>query len=714
MKIKFIIITSLLWTVQPIIAQEPFICQGQYFLSLSASISSNSGLFLVEIDPDSGTTLFNPVATSIGATMNAIGYRRTDNYIYGVNPNSNSFRLYRVGADGVAVDLGVPQGIELEGGGGYFAGDVTPDGNFLLILDLSFNTGKLAFIDLNDPNYQVTTIDINSPFTQIYDIAFDPFTGDLYGFSTGAARLVKINTVTGAITSSFPVQSQVQQLGALFFDVSGDLFGYGTINGTNTLVTINKETGIMSSVANGPPSGGEDGCSCPYTITLKKTVSTNIALPCTQVIYSFIITNNSGITQTGLELSDIMPDEFTVLDILSNPYGGTEILNGSILDINGMTVPLGTDSIHVLVEIGPSALGFYQNQAVLGGLPPSLGEFMVSDNPNTFVTQDSTPILIQPLDVTFIGDGYMICPGEVLTIDASLYGVSYLWDDGSTNARRIIDTAGFYGVTVTTACDQVVANFEVTTTLNYTFLEERYFICENQQQTVDVSNYGNQYVWNDDFEAPIRTFSEEGNYSVTITNACDITIIDYEIFSSGFYVNILDDLIEVELGDAVSLDAIYWANNNSVSFQWVDSLEMTLSCYDCQIPMAGPLEDATYTLIMTVENGCIYYDEVLVKVLKDRAVYIPNIISPNKDAINDYFYVQSGLDNLHVNKMSIFDRWGSLVHTAKDFPANQELLGWDGYLNGQPIQSGTFVYMLELEFLDGYKLFKSGDVTVIR
>lgn len=713
MKIKATILIYIFWVTQAVDAQEPFICQGQYFLSLSTLVASASGLFLVEIDPSSGATFFNPISTSIGATMNAIGYRSTDNFIYGVNPNPNLLRLYRIGADGVAVDLGIPQGIILNGSP-YYAGDVTPDGDFLLLLGQTSTNGTLAFIDLNDPNYQTTSIDLTSNFSGIYDIAFDPFTGELYGFSTGASRLVKINTTTGLVTSSFPAQIQVNQLGALFFDVTGELFGYGNINGTNALVSINKETGIMSSIANGPPSGGEDGCSCPFTMTLKKTVSTNIALPCTEVVYSFIITNNSGTTQTDLQLSDIMPSDFTILEVLYNPYGGTEILNNAILDISGMSVPQGTDSIQVLVEIGPDASGFYQNQATLDGLPPSLGEFMLSDNPNTFVSQDSTPILIEPLDITFIGDEYMICPGEVLVIDASLYGVDYLWDDGSTNAARIIETAGFYGVTVSTGCDQVVANFEVTTTLNYIFLEEQYFICESQLQTVDVSNHGNQYLWYDGLEMANRTFSEAGDYSVTITDGCDITMIDYEIFDAGFYVNILPEVVDVELGNAASLDAIYWASNNNVNFQWLDSLGTTLSCYDCQIPMAMPLEDAIYTLIMTVENGCVYQDEVLVKVLKDRSVYIPNIISPNQDAVNDYFYVQSKLDNLRVNKMSIFDRWGSLVHLSNNFPANQELLGWNGYFNSAPAQSGVFIYMLELEFLDGFIIFKTGDVTVIR
>ena len=612
------IIISMFWLVNIIQAQEPFICQGQYFLSLSTNIGSNSGLFLVEVDDVSGNTIFNPIATSVGLNMNAIGYRKTDNFIYGVNPNPSFLRLSRVGSDGVGVDLGVPQGINLSGNYYYYAGDVTPDGNFLILLGQSFGSdnGLLAFVDLNDPNYQVTNLDLESSYGGIYDIAFDPFSGDLYGFSTTDARLVKINTITGVVESTFPQQAQVNQVGALFFDVSGNLFGYGTINGQNTLVGINIETGEMSAIANGPPSSGEDGCSCPYSVDLKKIVSTDIALPCTEVVYTFVITNSSGLIHTGLQLSDLMPSDFSILEVLSNPYGGTEFIDGSILDISGMNVPPGIDSIRVLVEIGADALGMYQNQAVLLGLPPSLGDFTVSDNPETFEARDSTPILIEPLEITFIEEEYMLCPGETIPIDVSLYGVVYLWEDGSNSSTRLIDTAGEYSVTITSGCDQVIAGFEVITELDYTFLNERYYICENQLLEINVSDYGTQYLWDNGSENPIRSFTEAGDYSVTITDACDITVIDYEMLVNGFYLNILEEEMVVELGEPTSLNAIYWADGVNVSFEWLEPLSNSLDCIDCLSTIARPLFDAVYTLIMTIENGCTYQDQVLVRVEK--------------------------------------------------------------------------------------------------
>ena len=64
--------------------------------------------------------------------------------------------------------------------------------------------------------------------------------------------------------------------------------------------------------------------------------------------------------------------------------------------------------------------------------------------------------------------------------------------------------------------------------------------------------------------------------------------------------------------------------------------------------------------------------------------------------------------------MTIFDRWGNLIYESENFDVNQESLGWDAFIVGEPIQSSVFVYMLELEFIDGFVMFESGDVTVIR
>lgn len=717
MKLNYcFLVWSLLFAFNPISGQQPFVCKGQYYLSLSEFTASISSLYLVEVDPVSSDVVFSTISDNLGATVNGMGYRKTDNFIYGVNPAPEEMSLYRLGADGVAVELGQPQGIIL-GNFYYYAGDISPDGQYLVLLGQSnfFNSDSvLAFIDLNHPDYQVTNVDMDNSYGGIYDIAFDPYTEELYGVSSNSGQLVKIDQYSGSITGGYPSHSFVNQMGALFFDVAGNLFGYGTINGEKMLVAIDKETGVIEPLAFGPAANGEDGCSCPYGVELQKTVSTDIALPCTEVIYTFTIINGSGVLQTGIQLTDVLPDGFTVLEILSNPYGGTETMNGHAFEISELEIPAGTDSIQVVVEIGQFELGLYNNQAVLSGLPEALGASILSDNPHTLEADDSTSIYIEPLDISFIEETYSVCPGEPLLIDVDLYGVEFLWEDGSTGPIRLLSEPGDYSVTVTSNCEQTIADFTIISAITEEVLQEQYFICEEHPLIVDLSNTGNTYQWQDGVMTPDRIIIEPGQYAVTVTAGCEITIVEYDIRNFEYSVDIFPEEIEIELGDQVLLSANYFSGGEAVSFKWQDPLENSLDCLNCLSTMAQPTSDVTYVLEMVVENGCIYEDFVFVRVKKNRSVFIPNVFSPNGDGINDYFYVQSKRDNVHVKKMVIFDRWGNLIHQQENLDVNQEYLGWDATRNGEPVNSGVYVYMLELEYLDGVVLLESGDVTIVR
>ena len=62
----------------------------------------------------------------------------------------------------------------------------------------------------------------------------------------------------------------------------------------------------------------------------------------------------------------------------------------------------------------------------------------------------------------------------------------------------------------------------------------------------------------------------------------------------------------------------------------------------------------------------------------------------------------------------IFDRWGEVVYEASNFDINDPTFGWDGKMNGENMNPGVFVYMLEIEFVDGLVKFYTGDVTILR
>jgi gliding motility-associated-like protein len=627
-------------------AQKPFVCQGQYYLSLTKERSLSSELYEVKFSSNGQSVYFDPISTSIGLVLNGMGYRITDNFIYGMDPTMA--RLRRVGSDGIAQDLGVPKDIPTGSSIYYYAGDVTPDGRYLLLVSSGLQPPNIVKIDLDHPQYQCTTKPLLDRNVSIVDIAFDPFTGVLYGNDIRNRRLVIINPETGEVNSNFPIQPHVDQLGALFSDSFGNLFGYGSLVGKSddSFVSINKNTGVISYMANGPQSEGQDGCACPYTLELQKIVTPEIAYPCTEVVYSLIISNGSGVTRSGIELTDVIPNKLKIKSILKNPYSGKVAITSQTLKISDMVIPVGIDTITVLVEVAPDALGIYNNQAKLSGLPLSLGKSTVSDNPKTLVKKDSTSLLIKPIDLTFIKEEYQTCPGGGVLIDATLHGLKYLWSDGDVSSKKWLSSPGHYELTVSSLCE--------------------------------------------------RKF-----FSIDVTN-------------DEISLNIPEDKIEVELGDEISLTADYTNSNEKLIFQWSGINNPAPACPNCLTTTVIPHNDGYYILSMTTDGDCVLKDSIEVRVIKDRSIFSPNIISPNQDNKNDVFYLSGKNKAVKGLFLKIYDRWGNLVFNHDGFTLNDVSVGWDGKYNNAEVNNGVFTWYSAFEYLDGFILNLAGDVTVIK
>ena len=55
-----------------------------------------------------------------------------------------------------------------------------------------------------------------------------------------------------------------------------------------------------------------------------------------------------------------------------------------------------------------------------------------------------------------------------------------------------------------------------------------------------------------------------------------------------------------------------------------------------------------------------------------------------------------------------------MIFEKKDIQANDPTVGWDGLLNGQPVNSGVYPYFIEVEFIDGRQEVYFGTITLVR
>jgi gliding motility-associated-like protein len=71
---------------------------------------------------------------------------------------------------------------------------------------------------------------------------------------------------------------------------------------------------------------------------------------------------------------------------------------------------------------------------------------------------------------------------------------------------------------------------------------------------------------------------------------------------------------------------------------------------------------------------------------------IPNFFTPNGDGTNDYWHIPGiAASNYYKSNIYIFDRYGKLV---AGLPSSSQ--GWDGTLNGHPLPSTDYWYVIEL------------------
>jgi gliding motility-associated-like protein/uncharacterized repeat protein (TIGR01451 family) len=89
---------------------------------------------------------------------------------------------------------------------------------------------------------------------------------------------------------------------------------------------------------------------------------------------------------------------------------------------------------------------------------------------------------------------------------------------------------------------------------------------------------------------------------------------------------------------------------------------------------------------------------------KAAGLVISNVVTPNNDGKNDFFYVR-GIEKNPGSALTIFNRWGGVVYQNKDYQNS-----W----NATGLSEGTYYYRLELNTpTDGVKVYK-GWVMIIR
>jgi gliding motility-associated-like protein len=64
--------------------------------------------------------------------------------------------------------------------------------------------------------------------------------------------------------------------------------------------------------------------------------------------------------------------------------------------------------------------------------------------------------------------------------------------------------------------------------------------------------------------------------------------------------------------------------------------------------------------------------------------------------------------------LAIYDRWGNALYYRTDLPVNDPSAGWDGTFRDKMMDPGVYVYVVEVELVDGSVRLYKGDVTLVK
>jgi gliding motility-associated-like protein len=333
----------------------------------------------------------------------------------------------------------------------------------------------------------------------------------------------------------------------------------------------------------------------------------------------------------------------------------------------------------------------------------------------------STEVFAAPSPTVDLGEDLALCPSESFVLNAGNHD-AYAWSNGQETASINIISLNpdmaiqeSYSVTVTnaegcTAEDAILVEF--LPVIAGEIMASATGVCDGEPVQLSVSG-GTSYEWVDpngtlsniDGATALASPTESTEYQVIITDECpnnlDIVTITIEVFEAGAEISAGEDDCAVN-GSTLELNA-----TGGVTYEW-DTDVTLLSGANTANPIVSPLEETTYFVNITDENGCIFRDSVNICVLEDplENFKLVSIITPNGDGDNDVLRFE-GLEAFPDNVLTIYNRWGYPVFERKRYQTDSEL--WNGENGGDVLPADTYYYILTF---DG-NTYKSS-VTIMR
>lgn len=503
--------------------------------------------------------------------------------------------------------------------------------------------------------------------------------GSSYIWNTGESTGIISITPTPSSTTTYTViasSGSCKDTATITVNTLPTLFTY--ISG-NTIICLGDVSTLTASVNNANNN--------TYLWSTGETTTTIMVAPTVTTTYS--VTGYSGIcSNTAPVTVTVIPQASAVVSPNTTICAG----QSTILTVTGGTAYAWSNgAITSAITVSPLVNSTYVVIAGIGACTDT----------------DSVSVAVMPSPTVTVSNNATICGGDLITLTAS-GGTTYTWSNGATSSATIVSPATTTSYSVIAKSGMCADTGKITiavlpppiATINGNN------ICQGYTGTLTASG-GGTYLWNTGETTATIHPTAGGTYSVIVSvGSCTDTDVKNIIVAANPIATAFSDVTIIQ-GQSANLSATggntYAWNNN------MNGANITVS----------PLSTTIYCVTVYDANSC--YDTSCVTVTVELCsnagtLYLPNAFSPNGDGENDELQIYYGatqcIKNFH---LALYNRWGEKIYETSD-PAFK----WNGVYNTSLLkntqQGGTsiYTYYMDAEIVDGTKISKKGNISLVR
>jgi len=220
---------------------------------------------------------------------------------------------------------------------------------------------------------------------------------------------------------------------------------------------------------------------------------------------------------------------------------------------------------------------------------------------------------------------------------------------------------------------------------------------------VDVTNWGGttpySMQWSNGATSEDISGLAAGWYYYTLTDDHGCELKDSARITEPGFIWILPEIFPlscVDQSDAY-IEVITGGGTGSFTYEWSNG-SLTNGIYD--------LESGNYYVIFMDQNGCSDTVNFTIDPVSNSCLDIPNTFTPDGDSYNDTWFIE----NLYLYpnaEILVFNKWGNLI-----FKNEEVYEPWDGTVNGQPLPSEVYYYVIRINNPQGEEFH--GTITIVR